>query len=241
MNTTETITVAEVGSLLEQLVARDQRTTGKADVIAWWNDLNTAQISYRDAQQAANYYYAVEWPRQKPQERYRLTPPATIELVRKVHKERLENFVYQPSGPDETGAEFVENYNRQLQAVATGARPPVPSITQALKPQPVAELIAGVAAKRVLPPEIAEVIERRRPAGTSVRCPACNAQPGERCRAAGTTRQLGRLHPSRLDAYATAVAQCPRCEAAPGDGCTEYGQPYRGGAHRDRIEAAGAA
>lgn len=234
---TEAITINEVVGLLEQITARDQRTSGDADLTTWWHDLNAGGVSYRDAQQAANYYYAVVWPAQKEQDRYRLTAPKIIELVGRVHRERLENFVYQPV-PGETGAEFVANYNRQRNAVASGEVPPVPSIAQALKPRPVAALVAGVAAARVLPPEIAEVITRRRPPATSIRCPACNARPAERCRAAGTSRELTQLHPSRLEAHATAAAACPTCEAAPGDPCREYGQTYRGGAHRARIEAA---
>lgn len=237
MNAPTTITINEVVGLLEQLTARDQRTTGNADLATWFHDLNTAHVSYQDAQQAANYYFAVVWPAQKEQDRYRLTAPKIIELVRKVHRERLENFVYQPI-PGETGAEFIANYNRQRDAIASGQVPPVPSITQALKPRPVAVLVAGVAAARVLPPEIADIITRRRPPATSIRCPACNAQPNERCHAAGTSRELTQPHPSRLEVHATAAAGCPTCEAAPGDPCREYGQPYRGGAHRARIEAA---
>lgn len=237
MTPDETITVADVGRLLEQVAARDQRTTGKADIVAWWHDLNTARVTYADAQEAANHYYAVIWPSQKPQDRYRLTAPVVIELVRKTHAERLANFVYQPN-PGETGAQFVENYDRQRDAIASGQQPPVPSITQALKPRPVAALVAGVAAARVLPPEIADVIARRRPPGTSIRCPACSARPNERCRS-GNGRELKTMHASRVESWATQNTACPACEAPVGQPCTEYGQPYRGGAHRDRIEAMG--
>ena len=234
--TDTTITVNEVVGLLEQITARDQRTTALADLATWLHDLNMARVSYRDAQQAANYYYAVVWPAQKEQDRYRLTAPKIIELVRRVHLERLENFVYQPT-LGETGAEFIANYNRQRNAIASGQVPPVPSITEALKPRPVAALIAGLAAARVLPPEIAEIITRRRPPATSIPCPACHAGPNKRCHT-GTGRELKALHPSRLDVFATSTTNCPACAAEPGSPCLEYGQPYRGGAHRARIEAA---
>lgn len=199
----ETITIDEVDQLLQQLAARDQRSTGDADIIAWWNDLNAVCITYRDAQAAATQYYTAIYPRQKPNERYRLTASIVIELVGKIHAERLENFVYQPSGPDETGAEYAENYKRQLQAVATGQRTPVPSITEALKPRPVAELVAGIANAKALPPEIAEVLERRRPPGTEIACPACGAPPRERCRAVSRGRgyrTLSTIHDSRIKA-----------------------------------------
>lgn len=236
MNTPEEITINEVVGLLEQLTARDQRTSGDADLTTWWHDLNAGGVSYRDAQQAANYYYAVVWPAQNEQDRYRLTAPKIIELVGRVHRERLENFIYQPT-LGETGAEFIANYNRQRNAVASGQVPPVPSITQALKPRPVAALIAGVAAARVLPPEIADVIARRRPPGTSITCPACHARPNERCRT-GHGRELKTMHPSRLETWATGNVPCTACGAETGAPCTEYGHAYRGGTHRERTEAA---
>lgn len=233
MTGVETISMDEVIDLLGQVTARDQRSTGEADVTTWWHDLNTARITYRDAQAAANHYYAVVWPAQKPQDRFRLTAPVVIELVRKAHAERLANFVYEPT-PGETGAEFVERYDQQRDAVASGQVPPVPSITQALRPRPIAALVAGVAAARVLPPEIADVIAKRRPPGRSIRCPGCGAAPNAPCRT-GSGRELKTVHPSRLDAWATADRPCPACGAAVNAPCREYGQIYRGGAHRERI------
>jgi len=242
MNTPETITVAEVGSLLEQLAARDQRTTGKADIVAWWNDLNVAGINYRDAQEAATHYYAEVWPRQKEQDRFRLTAPKVIEIVRHLHKDRLENFVYQPD-PNETGAEFVANFDRQRRAVASGDVPPVPSITQALRPRPVKELLAGAFRTPELPREITEVLARRRPPGTAIACPTCHAAPNRRCHAPATRRhpagrELAHAHPSRLETWAVAQVACPTCASPVGAVCTEYGRPYVNGAHRERIEAA---
>lgn len=237
--TEETITVAEVGDLLKQVAARDQRTTGTADVVAWWNDLNTAHVSYRDAQAAANHYYAVVWPAQKPQERFRLTAPMVIELVRSTRRERLANFVYEPD-PDESGAEFVENYDRQRDAVASGRTPPALSITRALNPRPVAELVSGVAAARTLPPEVADVIARRRPPGTSIRCPVCGAAPHRKCQA-GTGRELSSLHATRIEEWAVALAACPTCRAPIGEYCTAYGKRRTEGAHPERLKAAGEA
>lgn len=204
----EIISLDEIGALLEQIAARDQRTTGETDVTAWWNDLNTARITYSDAQAAVNYFHAVVQPAQKEADRYRLTSVKLIEMVRKVRAERLENFVYQPT-PGETGAEFIANYHRQRRAVAAGLQPPAPSITQALHPRPVAELVAGVAAARALPPEIAEAIERRRPHGTEVRCPVCGAPPRTRCRAVTgkRIRELSTIHPTRIQLAETGQAQ----------------------------------
>lgn len=238
MNSTETITIAEVGDLLKQLAARDQRTTGQPDIVAWWNDLNTAvpPVGYREAQAAANYYYAVVWPAQEERNRFRLTAPKVIELAHNAQKGRLENFVYQAT-PGETGAEFIVNYNRQRNAVASGQVQPVPSITQALKPRPVAALVAGVAAARVLPPEIADIIARRRPPGSSIPCPYCHAQVRRHCRTS-TGRELQTMHASRIATWATFTVACPICGVSINKGCMERGRLYDG-AHRERIEAAG--
>ena len=196
----EHISIDEVATLLEQLAARDQRTTSPVDITTWWHDLNTGRVNYGDAQAAANYYYAVVWPAQKDTDRYRLTAPKVIELVKKVREDRLEGFVYQPD-PNETGAEYVTHLKQQHAAVAAGIRPA--ALEHELTPRPVKELVAGVAAARVLPPEIADVIARRRPPGTEVHCPVCGARPKQKCRAVtgrGGIRELSTIHPTRIKA-----------------------------------------
>ncbi len=235
----ETITVDEVTALLKALAARDQRTTDTADTLAWYQDLNNAQVTYRDASAAASHYYANVWPRQDPRQRFRATAPVLIELVLSLRKQRLAdaNFVYQPAGPDETGAQFTQRLRQQISAVANGHVPAQP-IGQALKARPVAELVASVANARALPPEITQALKRRRNPARSITCPHCKAQAGSTCRN-GEGRELGqRLHPGRIDAWATAVAACPECHMAPGDACREMGQPYPHGAHRSRVSAA---
>lgn len=237
--TAETITVDEVTALLKAAASRDQRTIDTADTLAWWQDLNTARVSYGDASAALSHYYAVIWPRQDPRQRFRATAPAVIEIVLEIRKKRLadSNFVYEPRHYDESGAEYTRRLREQIAAVADGHTPPQ-AIRQALKPRPVNELISSFADARVLPPEIAEVIERRRPAARSVSCPYCNAQKGSNCKnPAGKDLSSG-VHPGRIDTWATAVAGCPTCYAAPGAPCTDNGQPYAHGTHKARADVA---
>lgn len=233
----ETIALGEVGDLLNQIAARDQRTTSKADVVAWWHDLNIARVTYRDAQAAVNRYFAQEWPKQDPRTRFRVTASAVIEIVKKVRKERIEesNFVYEPRHPDESGFDYTQRLKAQIAAVADGRIPPQPA--GVLRPRPVKELIAGFASAHVLPPEIAEVLARRRPPGRTIVCPACHAPANTACRTPAG-RELKHLHPTRVETWATAISPCPYCAVGPGEACVEYGQPYKGGAHKARIESA---
>lgn len=242
MNAPETITIDEVTVLLKSAASRDQRTIDTADTLAWWQDLNTARVSYQDASVALSHYYANVWPRQDPRQRFRATAPVLIELVIQIRKQRLadSNFVYQPRHPDESGAQYVERLRRQIAAVAAGQAPP--DAPNALRVRPVAELVASAVGKWSLPPEIADVLGRRRPAARSITCPYCNAQKGSNCKNPVGKDVPGGVHPTRVDAWATAIAGCPVCRAAPGEPCTETDnagvKPYTHGTHHDRVETA---
>lgn len=236
----EIITVDEVTALLKGCQARDQRTIGPGDTLAWWQDLNTARVGYADASAALSHYYANVWPRQDPRQRFRATAPVLIELVLAIRKQRLadSDFTYEPRHWEETGAQYVVRLRGQIAAVADGREPDQPAGHALLRKRPVAELIAGVAAARVLPPEIADVIARRRPQARSIDCPYCNAPRGANCKGpAGKDLSTG-VHPGRIDSWAVAVAGCPTCFADPGKPCTENERPFPHGAHRGRADAA---
>lgn len=242
--TSETITLDEVDALLKALAARDQRTTGEADILAWYQDLNTARVSYRDASAAASHYYANIWPRQDPRQRFRATAPVVIELVLQIRKQRLEasDFVYEPRHPDENGAQYVKRLREQITAVADGRTPAQPAGRAITRQRPVAELVAALAERRALPPEIADVLAKRRPPARSVTCPYCHAQKGSNCKNPIGKDVPGGVHPGRVDAWATAIAGCPVCHSAPGEPCTETDnagrRPYAHGTHHDRAETA---
>lgn len=233
----ETIDMDECKLLVAGITARDQRTSDPADAVAWWTDLNRAQVRYLDAAEAVSRYYTEVWPRQDPRQRFRATPPIVIELVMEIRKTRLDqaNLVYVPADPYETGAQFAARKRAQITAVANGAT--VPYQAQALSPRPVAALVAGVADKRSLPSDIAGMLAERRSGPGSIRCPQCSAAPKKRC-VSGGGRTLENLHPSRTDAWATERSDCPECRVAAGVVCRQGGEPYPQGAHPGRVKAA---
>lgn len=256
----ESITMDEIGDLLRACVARDQRTTSPADTLAWYQDLNLAGINYADASRALSHYYVNVWPNQSPERRFRATPGTIIEIVRAGRKARLakSNWKYVPAHPEETGPEFVENYDRQRDSVADGN----PHPKHIGNPQPRSEmqaLVSGLANGKVLPravaelaaadlgrkpPEVVAVLKARREPARIVRCPHCHAQAMQPC-VDGRGRPLShgrRIHPSRIEAYVVSSFTCPTCGAEPGHGCIERlsdgtQRPYYDSVHRMRIEA----
>lgn len=241
MNPDETITDEEANDLLKRAAARDQRTIGTADIAAWYQDLNVARVNHADACTALARYYAEIWPRQDPNQRFRITAPVLIELVIDLRRRRIadSNYVFEPRF-GETGYQTAARQRAELAAVADGREVPR-QIGHPLRPRPVAELVSGVAGRRTLPPEIAEIIDRVRPHANTVTCPACHARPNSACTVRDTAKtraRAGFIHPSRTAAWAVAVAGCPECRAVPGDVCRQLGQPYPDGAHHVRIEAA---
>lgn len=243
--TNETITQDEINNLLKAAAARDQRTIGAADILAWWQDLNLAGVRYADASEAVARYYAIHWPKQPPAQRFRLTSPVLIELVREIRNARhvASDFLYEPVA-GETGAEYAARLQGQLRAIGDGGKPAHTTAEIGMNPEgreKLKELISGIAQRRALPPEIAEVLDRARPAGSQISCPVCHAKPGRKCSSASTGKEMGRLHDSRIAGWAILCEACPDCRAAIGDVCRELGAPYRDHAHKTRIDAARAA
>lgn len=169
------ITYPQAGELLALAAARDQRTVGDADVLAWAEDLNAAGITYDDASAAIRAFYQ-EMATREPRDRFRATPVDLISIARRQRRERLANFRYEPPPADtETPREYLARLRGQIAAVADGRREPA-----ALRPAlpvgdadvaPVLELVG-----RPVPDEI-------RPASPmSVQCPACGARIGQHCR-----------------------------------------------------------
>jgi hypothetical protein len=232
----ETITLPEIGELLALAAARDQRTVGTADNIAWWQDLNVARVTLADAKAALAHYYANVWPRQDPKHRFRATAPAIIEIVLEIRAQRFANFVYEPD-PDESGAEYVRRLRTQLTAVSNGCSPAHPATE--LPSRPVAALVAGIAEAKAMPAEVFNLLADRRFGPRSIRCPKCSAEPRARCTTEGG-KQMQAPHPMRIDAHAVQTATCPECHVAAGDGCRQMGQPYPG-AHPGRVKAAAVA
>lgn len=194
----ETITFAEVGMLLGLAAARDQRTTGDADTLAWHADLNTAAITYRDAQAALTRYYAVDMAALPPDHRRRITTPDLIGIARKLRAERLQNFRYDPD-PDETPQQYLARLRGQLNATADGQRPPAtdrPALEGGPHPD-VAAAITGIG--RTIPDtDQADEKPEPRPGPYGIRCPRCAAHIGRPCHSPHSNRRLARPHPARI-------------------------------------------
>lgn len=138
----------EIGQLLALIAARDQRTTGEADILAWHADLNVNDIDYQEAADAVTHFYAIRMARLEDTNRWRITSADVIARVNAVRRQRLENFRYEPSGPEETTEEYLRRLREQKWQVSRGLRPA--GLPPAGGPRSVPELVAG----RVLDSEL---------------------------------------------------------------------------------------
>lgn len=183
---TETISFEDVGMLLGLAAARDQRTTGDADALAWHADLNAAGINYEDAQAALTRFYSHYMARLQPEDRRRVTTPDVISIARKLRSERLENFIYD-GDPDESPAQYLARLRNQIEATASGRQQPtggIPALGGGPHPS-VANILAG--AFREVPADDDEesaedVSSVRRPGPLGYDCPECKAAAGRPCR-----------------------------------------------------------
>jgi hypothetical protein len=134
--TTETITYDEVGEFLALAAARDQRTVGDADILAWYSDLNAARVNARAAQAALTHYYAVIAPKFDPERRHRINAPDLLAIIRKARADRLGTGALVDDGdPDETPEQFLARKRATEQAVADGRIAPPPALA-AIGPAP---------------------------------------------------------------------------------------------------------
>ncbi|MCX4778125.1 zinc finger domain-containing protein [Streptomyces sp. NBC_01264] len=179
-----------IGMLLGLAAARDQRTVGDADNLAWHADLNTAGITYAGAEEAITRFY-VDQATLPVDERRRITTPDVISLARKIRTERLKNFTYEPP-PGDHDPHYLARRRDQILSIADG-RVPAPLDQPALTGDPgpqFAALLAGVG--RDVPDEEAapNPVKRRGPLG--VACPSCGSAIGRPCRAPSRNGNKGR-------------------------------------------------
>lgn len=191
------ISYEEAGRLLALAAARDQRTVGDADVLAWHADFNAAGLSYADADAALTRFYAVEMASLKTEDRRRITTPDVISIARKIRSERLANFIYDPP-PGDDDPNYLARLRGQIEATATGSRPaltelpaleggPHPSVVKAL-----AGIGQDVPGDDAADAEV-DSVRRSGPLGTV--CPKCSAAIGRPCRTPGGKERAP--HPAR--------------------------------------------
>lgn len=214
---TQTITFDEIGRLLGLAAARDQRTVGDADILAWHDDLNAAGITFDDAKTALTRFYAVDMAALKSEHRRRVTSPDLIDLVRKIRAERLANFTYQPSDDDNDPKRYLWRLRGQLAAVANGRVAP-PTERPALDggPAPAVALRIAGAFGRVPDADDDSTETKVIPIGPmTVQCPDCQARIGRPCKTPRTGKPRPKAHPARI---AAARGEAPRDrEAAQAD------------------------
>ncbi|MFJ8855126.1 hypothetical protein [Streptomyces sp. NPDC102437] len=206
------ISYEQAGELLGLAAARDQRTVGDADILAWHDDLNTARISYADARHAISHFYAVHIATLKPADRWRITPVDIIDITRRARRERLENFRYESPGGD-ADPHYLARLRGQLTATADGARPAAIAIEGS--PRPALRAALASIGRRVPDEETSDedTTEESQPASPlSVDCPQCRARLGQHCKKAGRT-QL-RPHPARVRVANGEPAYDPDAEQA---------------------------
>lgn len=193
----DTITFEQVGYLLGLAATRDQRTIGDTDVLSWHADLNKAQITYADANDAMVEFYGVDQPAIPREHRFRITAADIIATSKKIRSERLKNWTYQPPPTDDDDPRFIERYRGQLGAAASGMTP-APNGTPMLEGGPHKSIAAGTQGiGRPVPAEdpIATV---RRAGPLGVECPECKAPIGRRCRNGGLGKPRRMSHGLRL-------------------------------------------
>ncbi|MFE6903819.1 hypothetical protein ACFVFJ_44560 [Streptomyces sp. NPDC057717] len=90
-----------------------------------------------------------------------------------------------------------------------------------------------------MPASIRHVLRAKAHPARSVPCPHehCHARPHQSCIVRVNGRTLDKPHPSRISAWAQAIACCPECQTTPGIPCHDDGTP-RTEVHARRIQDA---
>lgn len=181
--------------LLAACAAFDNRQPSLIAARAWAKALENMPLD-QDAFDAVARFYTT--PPKNPGDRLWIQPHDVVTHRKTIRAERVENFVYEPPDPDESGRQYLARYRRQLDAVASGQAPAptnAPALTGPPHPTVVQELTG---AGKVIPGEaVAEETPQRGIFG--VECPTCQARIGNSCRTGrlGTRR---RPHRERLAA-----------------------------------------
>ncbi len=206
------ITFEDASTLLGLAAARDQRTVGRADILAWHADLTAAGLTRTDAETALTAFYQ-EMASRRPQDRYRVTPVDLIDIAKRVRRERVANLRYD-GDPDETPQQYLTRLRARTAALADGRIGPDTGL-RALGPgTPDPQLTRQLAAVGHDVPDDDDATGSRRPVRVgplTVPCPACKAPLGRHCRSNGHPRTVA--HAARRRA-ARDAHDLPREDAA---------------------------
>lgn len=184
------ITYEDASTLLGLAAARDQRTVGRADILAWHADLSAAGLTRADAETALTAFYQ-EMARRQPQDRYRATAVDLIDIAKRARRERVANLRYD-GDPDETPEQYLARLRARTAALADGRIGPDTGL-RALGPgTPDPRLLRELAAVGHDVPDDDASGSRRpvRVGPLTVACPACLAPLGRHCRSNGSPRTV---------------------------------------------------
>lgn len=184
------ITIEEASTLLGLAAARDQRTVGRADVLAWHADLTAAGLTRADAENALTVFYQ-EMANRQPKDRYRVTAVDLIDIAKRARRERVANLRYD-GDPDETPEQYLVRLRARTAALADGRIGPDTGL-RALSPgSPDPRLMRELTAVgHDVPGD--DTTGTRRPVRVgplTVPCPACQAPLGKHCRSNGHPRTV---------------------------------------------------
>lgn len=205
------ITYEDASTLLGLAAARDQRTVGRADILAWHADLSAAGLTLADAETALTAFYQ-EMARRQPQDRYRATAVDLIDIAKRARRERVANLRYD-GDPDETPQQYLARLRTRTAALADGRIGPDTGL-RALGPgTPDPRLLRELTAVGHDVPDDDPGGSRRpvRVGPLTVECPACKAPLGRHCRSNGHPRTVA--HAARRRA-ARDAHDLPREDAA---------------------------
>lgn len=176
----------DASRLLGLAAARDQRTVGRADILAWQADLNAAGLTPADAEQALSAFYQ-EMSSREYSDRYRVTPVDVLDIARRARRERVTNLRYD-GDPDETPQQYLARLRARTKAVADGRISPDEGL-RALGPgTPDPRLLALPVGSQVPDDGVPGSGRPTRTGPLTVPCPACGARLGQPCRAAARLR-----------------------------------------------------
>lgn len=184
------ITFEDASTLLGLAAARDQRTVGRADILAWHADLSAAGLTREDAENALTVFYQ-EMANRQPKDRFRVTAVELIDIAKRARRERVANLRYD-GDPDETPQQYLARLRARTAALADGRIGPDTGL-RALGPgTPDPQLLRELAAVGHDVPDDDAPGSRRpvRVGPLTVPCPACKAPLGRHCRSNGAPRTV---------------------------------------------------
>lgn len=185
------ITLEDASTLLGLAAARDQRTVGRADVLAWHADLTAAGLTRADAEAALTVFYQ-EMAARQPKDRFRVTAVDLIDIAKRARRERVANLRYD-GDPDETPEQYLTRLRARTAALADGRIGPDTGLRALTGPgTPDPRLLRELTAVGHDVPDDDTTGTRRpvRVGPLTVPCPACQAPLGKHCRSNGHPRTV---------------------------------------------------